>query len=54
VPAAQVVITQRGADRLYAGHLWVYRSDIRSARATPGDVVRVWIEGIGTLVNTMA
>lgn len=38
---AQVVITQRGAERLYAGHAWVYRSDIRSADAAPGDIVRV-------------
>ena len=38
---AQVVITQRGAERLFAGHLWVYRSDIRAAEARPGDAVRV-------------
>lgn len=38
---AQVVITQRGAERLFAGHLWVYRSDVRSADAAPGDAVRV-------------
>jgi 23S rRNA (cytosine1962-C5)-methyltransferase len=38
---AQVIITQRGAERLFSGHLWVYRSDIRSAEAGPGDVVRV-------------
>jgi len=41
VPEAQVVITQRGAERLFAGHLWVYRSDIRGADASPGDAVRV-------------
>jgi 23S rRNA (cytosine1962-C5)-methyltransferase len=35
------VINQHGADRVAAGHLWVYRSDIRSAAASPGDVVRV-------------
>ena len=38
---AQVVITQRGAERLFAGHLWVYRSDICGADARPGDAVRV-------------
>jgi len=31
----------RGADRLFAGHLWVYRSDLRGAEAGPGDIVRV-------------
>ena len=36
-----VVINPRGADRLSAGHLWVYRSDIRGAEAAPGDIVRV-------------
>jgi 23S rRNA (cytosine1962-C5)-methyltransferase len=39
---AVVTIAQRGADRLLTGHLWVYRSDIRSAEtAEPGDIVRV-------------
>jgi len=41
VAEAQVVITQRGAERLFSGHLWVYRSDIRAAEASPGDAVRV-------------
>jgi 23S rRNA (cytosine1962-C5)-methyltransferase len=41
MPEPQVSITQRGAERLYAGHLWVYRSDVRSAEAAAGDVVRV-------------
>jgi len=41
VAEAQVVITQRGSERLFAGHLWVYRSDIRAAEASPGDTVRV-------------
>jgi 23S rRNA (cytosine1962-C5)-methyltransferase len=36
-----VVISKRGADRLRAGHLWVYRSDIRTAEAGPGAVVHV-------------
>lgn len=37
----QVKISQRGADRVRSGHLWVYRSDIRSAEAQSGDTVRV-------------
>lgn len=36
-----VKITQRGADRVRSGHLWVYRSDIRSAEAESGEAVRV-------------
>ncbi|HEV2387609.1 MAG TPA: class I SAM-dependent rRNA methyltransferase [Candidatus Acidoferrales bacterium] len=36
-----VVINQHGAGRLLAGHLWVYRSDVRSAAAEGGDVARV-------------
>jgi len=41
VPEPQVVVNARGADRLFAGHFWVYRSDIRGAEAEAGDVVRV-------------
>jgi 23S rRNA (cytosine1962-C5)-methyltransferase len=37
----QLKISQRGADRVRSGHLWVYRSDIRSAEAQSGDTVRV-------------
>lgn len=37
----QVTISQRGAERLRSGHLWVYRSDVRSAEAESGDIVRV-------------
>ncbi|MGH9757560.1 MAG: class I SAM-dependent rRNA methyltransferase [Candidatus Acidiferrales bacterium] len=36
-----VVITRRGTDRLRSGHPWVYRSDVRSAQAGPGAIVRV-------------
>ena len=36
-----VVISPRGVERLRSGHLWVYRSDVRSARADPGAVVRL-------------
>jgi 23S rRNA (cytosine1962-C5)-methyltransferase len=37
----RVVVSNRGADRLRAGHPWVYLSDVRSAEAGPGAVVRV-------------
>ncbi len=36
-----VVITTRGVERLRAGHPWVYRSDVRSASANAGAIVRV-------------
>ena len=36
-----VMLSARGVDRLRAGHPWVYRSDIRSSDAEPGDLVRV-------------
>lgn len=38
---ASVVISPRGVERFRAGHLWVYRSDVRSAQAEPGEIVRV-------------
>ena len=37
----QVTISQRGADRIRTGHLWVYRSDVRGAEAESGDIVLV-------------
>lgn len=38
----KVVVTQRGAGRLKAGHVWVYRSDVVSAEnVAPGSVVTV-------------
>jgi 23S rRNA (cytosine1962-C5)-methyltransferase len=36
-----VVINPRGVERLRLGHLWVYRSDVRTAQAEPGAVVRL-------------
>jgi 23S rRNA (cytosine1962-C5)-methyltransferase len=36
-----VVIGPRGIERLRSGHLWVYRSDVRSAKAEAGAVVRL-------------
>ncbi|MGC1966621.1 MAG: class I SAM-dependent rRNA methyltransferase [Candidatus Acidiferrales bacterium] len=38
---ASVVISSRGSERLRSGHPWVYKSDVRSAQAEPGAVVRV-------------
>lgn len=36
-----VIISPRGVERLRLGHLWIYRSDVRSAQAEPGAVVRL-------------
>ena len=36
-----MVISPRGVDRLRAGHLWIYRSDVRGAEAEAGAVVRL-------------
>lgn len=36
-----VVISPRGVERVRAGHLWIYRSDVREADAEPGAIVRV-------------
>jgi 23S rRNA (cytosine1962-C5)-methyltransferase len=37
-----VTITQRGAERVRAGHLWIYRSDVRDPAGTAGgQVVRL-------------
>ena len=38
---ASIVISSRGSERLRSGHPWVYRSDVRSAQAEPGAIVRV-------------
>lgn len=35
------MISPRGVERLRQGHLWVYRSDVRSAEAEAGAVVRL-------------
>src|ERR1700719_2695748 len=40
--SALVTISRRGAERIRAGHVWVYRSDIVEAKdVPPGAVVRV-------------
>ncbi len=49
MPEGKAVISRRGAERLQAGHLWIYRSDLREAQAGPGDVVRVSDERGGYL-----
>jgi 23S rRNA (cytosine1962-C5)-methyltransferase len=36
-----VTISPRGVERLRSGHLWIYRSDVRSTQAEPGAVVRL-------------
>lgn len=36
-----VVISSRGVERLRSGHLWVYRSDVRTAPAETGAIVRI-------------
>ncbi len=36
-----VAISGRGEERLRSGHLWIYRSDVSSVRASGGDTVRV-------------
>jgi len=36
-----VVVSRRAVDRLRAGHPWIYKSDIVSSEAEPGDLVRV-------------
>ena len=35
------MISPRGVERLRSGHLWIYRSDVRSAQAEAGAVVRL-------------
>ena len=41
MPEPSVVVTRRGAERITGGHLWTYRSDVRTAQAAAGEVVRV-------------
>jgi len=42
ITASVVTITRRGADRIRAGHVWVYRSDVVDATgAGPGSVVLI-------------
>src|SRR5437016_5199680 len=39
--ASTAVVSHRGADRVRAGHPWIYRSDVARTDASPGDLVRV-------------
>jgi 23S rRNA (cytosine1962-C5)-methyltransferase len=41
VAESTVVITSRGVERLRSGHLWVYRSDVRTAPAESDGIVRI-------------
>ena len=41
VAEGSVIISPRGVERVRSGHLWVYRSDVRTVNAEPGAVVRV-------------
>jgi len=36
-----VVVTGRAEERIQAGHLWIYKSDVVEAKAAPGDTVTV-------------
>ena len=55
--AGMVMVTRRGADRLRAGHLWVYRSELRgdgapgAAEAERGALVTV-VDGRGSPLGT--
>ena len=42
--APAVLVSRRGADRIRGGHPWIYRSDVVTADAAPGDLVRVIAE----------
>jgi len=39
--AGQALISPKAVDRLQAGHLWIYRSDVLECEASPGSVVIV-------------
>jgi len=41
VAEGTVEISSRGVERLRSGHLWVYRSDVRTAPAEAGAIVRI-------------
>jgi 23S rRNA (cytosine1962-C5)-methyltransferase len=45
VAEGSVVISTKGVERLRSGHPWVYRSDVRSAQAEAGAIVRVMDQG---------
>jgi 23S rRNA (cytosine1962-C5)-methyltransferase len=39
--APTVVVSRRGVERMRSGHPWIYRADITSSDAAPGDLVSV-------------
>ena len=39
--SADVLVNRRAEERVRLGHLWIYRSDVATADAGPGDTVRV-------------
>jgi len=39
--AGYALISQKAVDRLQAGHLWIYRSDVLACEASPGSIVSV-------------
>ncbi|HET7213516.1 MAG TPA: methyltransferase, partial [Terriglobia bacterium] len=42
MPQASVTISPRGVERVFAGHPWIYRSDVSaSANVAPGSIVTV-------------
>ena len=42
VTQPEVRVSRKGADRVHAGHPWIFRSDVADAApAKPGDIVRV-------------
>jgi 23S rRNA (cytosine1962-C5)-methyltransferase len=44
VAESSVVISTKGVERIRSGHPWVYRSDVRSAQAEAGAIVRLMDE----------
>lgn len=38
---ARVIVSRRGAERVRAGHPWIYRADVVGAEAQPGELVEV-------------
>lgn len=41
---SKVFVNQKGAKRIRAGHLWIYRSDLKKIEAAGGDVTAVYDE----------
>jgi hypothetical protein len=39
--AGHALISPKAVDRLQAGHLWIYRSDVLACEADPGSIVIV-------------